>query len=124
MHETEGEEHLPALPLVPAVSRPSRQLRFGRTEGEVVRVLLAQRERYCQSGSQESLCLTQDELAKQLGLPCETPAALHQAVRTLRQTIWRVNPKLATHDLIIASVHVWGSPRYAIFHLQEMWAAC
>lgn len=123
MNTVELGTHLPALPLAPAVPLPQRRLRFGRAETKVVQVLLAQRERACQSISRASLCLPQDILLEQLGLPKDTPAAHRLAVRTLRQTIWRVNPKLATQNLIIASVHCLGEPHYALFVLQEVWVA-
>lgn len=124
MNSTEEREHLPALPLAPAVPRPQRRLLRGQAETAVVRALTAQRERYCQSGSRVSLCLTQDELAEQLGLVRETPTDRRRAVWTLQQTIWRVNSKLAAQDLIIASLHSsLGPPRYAIFRLHEIWAS-
>lgn len=115
--------HLPALPLASTEVRQERRLLRGASEQAVVRVLVAQRDRYCQSNGQGSLCLTQDALLGQLGLVGKTPEARRQAVRALRQTIWRVNPKLATQNLIIAVLHCFGQNQYAIFSLEEVWVA-
>lgn len=101
---------LPALPMPPAGFRREFRLLRGASEQAVVRVLVAQRERYYQSNGQVSLWLTQDELLERLGL----------AARALRQVIWRVNPKLATQNHIIAGCHCFGQLQYAIFSLQEI----
>lgn len=111
-----------ALPLAPTNSRQERRLLRGATEQAVVRILMEQRARYCQSNGQVSLCLTQEELAKQLGLPYETHEERQRAGEMIRVTIWRVNPKLAAHNLVIANLHFLSLGRFAIFHLQEVWA--
>ncbi len=123
MVNREMETPLSALPLAPGGFRQKRRLLRGSSEQAVVQVLLAQRERHCQSNGQVSLCLTQDELLAQLGLAGQTPEAHRLAVRTLRQIIWRVNPKLATQNLIIAGLHCFGQLQYAIFSLHEVWVS-
>jgi hypothetical protein len=121
MNTIELMTYLPMQPLAPAQIGTEWRVRLGKLEAELVGVLLAQREHACQSGSHASLCLTQDALAAQLRLPYATPAERQRAVWTLQQTIWRVNPKLAVHDLVIVRLYFLGVARYALFQLQEVW---